>query len=887
MSTFTPDYVDTPQEGDVKRTRAHAACSACRKKKIRCDGVSPCENCKKHNTECVFPMSRRGHRSAQDTLDFNLGKLEDILETLLGSRDTTGQLRSRVMGAVQNAVAPSQRWSTAPTAPPIGSGDDVDDAQHQQHQHRDSLSPLSSHSSDYKLERMHNAMNDLRLESEGHFLGETNAYYLNAPPDEEDGGTPTRQPVMQQSQWRYMQPITLPHLAQQDELIQLYFTHIHPYFPILDKHQLLRQIAIYRSSSIQAEGYVTVAGQDPDQPSTFLLLAIFAISAKYSPTSEQYCLDGRPETCGEQYFYQAYSIMDFFYTLPHISTVCAIALLAKYLEDIKLRRHLTRSWMVAGNAFRMAQDLGLHRDCEKLGLPKREANQRRKVFWALFVYDRFLAVGYGRPAMFDEKDIDTKLPNWEDEADPESKQIIRHFVLLVKLVKLIGRTFKHNFSATSNPRMRGPRDDGLTKLNSSLASWVNALPEEIKCVVAPHLVNVTTTTKYTKPHEFAQVVALLYHSTLILLHRPYISTHHYPTGSPSPIQLCTHAAQSITKIASAIAAEDLSRLRKLNAGFYCLISATKIHLLNAASETPTVAHEAEQYFRETFHILQDFSDRETVKSEATEQTLCMMNDIYLEQKKRWTENNVVLNKPMLNNNSKRALYDTNLPPNASLSHRHMSPTTTSPSDRHNTNPSVTSGTPSPLTDPRSEYLQQTFASPESNGSTQRILEWSQQIPLNNHRPSVKTISSTSPTQHSSSSYTSPMTFDTAMSQPMITPPQITSTASAYNLPDQSLNAFDSKPYPPDVIVNCMTPGSQVSSNEGNDFPNDLAAAQSLVPGDPTQLWPIFDSSMSAYHSMIFAPDQQFARQGYPYIPETNVPYNMTWGVPLDAEIFHE
>lgn len=42
-------------QGDPKRRRIARACDMCRKKKIKCDGVSPkCSHCANYKTECIF-----------------------------------------------------------------------------------------------------------------------------------------------------------------------------------------------------------------------------------------------------------------------------------------------------------------------------------------------------------------------------------------------------------------------------------------------------------------------------------------------------------------------------------------------------------------------------------------------------------------------------------------------------------------------------------------------------------------------------------------------------------------------------------------------------------------------------------------------------------------
>ncbi|CAJ0904184.1 4066_t:CDS:1, partial [Entrophospora sp. SA101] len=51
MSYSNVVWIDDPFF--IKRQRVQIACSFCRQRKIRCDGITPCGNCQKYSTNCV------------------------------------------------------------------------------------------------------------------------------------------------------------------------------------------------------------------------------------------------------------------------------------------------------------------------------------------------------------------------------------------------------------------------------------------------------------------------------------------------------------------------------------------------------------------------------------------------------------------------------------------------------------------------------------------------------------------------------------------------------------------------------------------------------------------------------------------------------------------
>ncbi|KAL0092552.1 hypothetical protein J3Q64DRAFT_1719525 [Phycomyces blakesleeanus] len=43
----------------TKKNKASQACSACRKRKVKCDGDQPCTRCQKTASECIFDYVKK------------------------------------------------------------------------------------------------------------------------------------------------------------------------------------------------------------------------------------------------------------------------------------------------------------------------------------------------------------------------------------------------------------------------------------------------------------------------------------------------------------------------------------------------------------------------------------------------------------------------------------------------------------------------------------------------------------------------------------------------------------------------------------------------------------------------------------------------------------
>lgn len=45
----------------------------------------------------------------------------------------------------------------------------------------------------------------------------------------------------------------------------------------------------------------------------------------------------------------------------------------------------------------MAQDLGLHQSCEEWSMPEAEKQTRKRIWWSLYIMDRFNSALFGKP----------------------------------------------------------------------------------------------------------------------------------------------------------------------------------------------------------------------------------------------------------------------------------------------------------------------------------------------------------------------------------------------------------------------------------------------------------------------------------------------------------
>jgi hypothetical protein len=127
----------------------------------------------------------------------------------------------------------------------------------------------------------------------------------------------------------------------------------------------------------------------------FLLNAILAHAAPYSTRPGLRSDENDPSTAGYYYFNRARQLLlldEDIMARPSITTCQALALLGS--REAGCARN-ARGWILSGMSFRMALDLGLHLDSQRLVelgyLTEEEYNMRAITFWGCFIFDRYVS----------------------------------------------------------------------------------------------------------------------------------------------------------------------------------------------------------------------------------------------------------------------------------------------------------------------------------------------------------------------------------------------------------------------------------------------------------------------------------------------------------------
>lgn len=238
------------------------------------------------------------------------------------------------------------------------------------------------------------------------------------------------------------------------------------------------------------------------------------------------------------------------------------------------------------------------------GISTLEMEMRRRLYWALYINDRWVATTLALPCKIIEPYTSCKLPVREDDelwaqtngttSEEQSTQMIA-FAQSIKLARLVGDINRQFYS----PSTRGPCSAAaFAAMDASLTHW---------------LLNLPTFMQYEKPSDdtpplpVSRLFHMLYYTVQILLHRPNQSLSAQLNSSQQmSLNICSSATKSITHIG-----EEMIRYNQtaylFNAFVFSVTTGCSVHLeaLFAGSSQNMVA--AKLNLRRSLRVLGECS----------------------------------------------------------------------------------------------------------------------------------------------------------------------------------------------------------------------------------------------------------------------------------------
>ncbi|KAL7328127.1 hypothetical protein PS15p_206447 [Mucor circinelloides] len=610
-------------EATTKRQRVSRACDLCRKKKIKCDGASPvCGNCLAFHLECSYKdtTKKRGPPKGYiEAIENRLHKLEAYLNDVVkeeqddprtlelirelqspletpGGEKIKGRPQRRQRRNKRNTVSSNDTTMASPLSPLFDSPT-LTHSELPDEQTTSSSTAIGSPAND--------STGQLSMDENGgvRYLGKSSGFYLLSNSRTYQNGAfhfsgyahQYKVDQLQPSRKRRysnVDPFELPPKDLSEHLIALYFTHFYPVLPMFYKRRL-------------------VCSASPLEPvSPLLLNAIYAIASRVTPDERVRSDPNSPDTAGDIFYERAKCLLDDYYDTPKISTVQALLLMASHQQGAMKS---ARAWLYSGMAFRMAQDLGLNRNCDHWNISPEERERRKRVFWCCYIVDRVTSAIYGRSSNFEERDCDVPFPAVDDDEPIASKQqqdqskppikLLELFTQNIKICEILGHVLKNIYYVKAKHHTDSQYIDHiLTTLHRQLLQWHSNLPVSLQY----KLPNTQIGEKGPDPPSAICQLHLTYYTTMILLHRSFIpgpTQSHLPISLPS-YKICESAATSILDIVNIMLGENHLRYVH-NFSVFFVFTAGIIFIKVASSIDPDRAFDAKININRIMRALDD------------------------------------------------------------------------------------------------------------------------------------------------------------------------------------------------------------------------------------------------------------------------------------------
>ncbi|KKK17171.1 hypothetical protein P175DRAFT_0501204 [Aspergillus ochraceoroseus IBT 24754] len=324
-----------------------------------------------------------------------------------------------------------------------------------------------------------------------------------------------------------MDAFTLPEPALADELVEAYFTHVNPGYPIVEEDLFMAQ---YRH-------------RDPSDPPPILLLqSILLVGAHVTR------LKTERDALKEIFFRRAKWLFDSRIERNRDIMVQAALLLTWHSDvaddDVAANAHY---WV--GVATRIATGLGMHRNPVGSRFVPRDRRMWRRLWYILVQFDVMVSLSYGRPQAINLEDSDVSpltFSDFEGCGPRVQADFVIHFSELCTMISYIVRErFGLRVSAERRKAV-------LIEADEVLANWSLKLPDRLRL-------------RASDMDPWSAMLHLTYNNFLILLHRPHPRASAYSDDyGPHDAEICSAAAGVIASIFEELRLND--RLKFL---WYC------------------------------------------------------------------------------------------------------------------------------------------------------------------------------------------------------------------------------------------------------------------------------------------------------------------------------
>ncbi|KAF8894329.1 fungal-specific transcription factor domain-containing protein [Gymnopilus junonius] len=317
-------------------------------------------------------------------------------------------------------------------------------------------------------------------------------------------------------------------------LIDLYFTHLNVFLPLLHRPTFEKEVAEDLHHSDPMFGAV--------------LLLVCAHGSRFSD-DPRVLAEGSDSlrSAGWKWFEQVTIMRK---SLIKRTTLYELQMFSLHVMFAQTSETPHGVWAEIGLALRLAQDVGAHRRRRKGDVLRTAEDELwKRAFWTIISLDRTISSFSGRPCGLQDEDFDLDLPlecddeywdrGFEQPSDKPSS--ISFFNTYLRLMDIHAYAMRSIYSikrsgSIFNQSAHRSDQELITELDSAMNNWMDSVPSHLRW--PPNGSDELALTQSAALHA-------TYYHLQIFIHRPFIPSPRNPIPGAFPsLAICTNAARS-------------------------------------------------------------------------------------------------------------------------------------------------------------------------------------------------------------------------------------------------------------------------------------------------------------------------------------------------------
>lgn len=203
--------------------------------------------------------------------------------------------------------------------------------------------------------------------------------------------------------------------------------------------------------------------------------------------------------------------------------------------------------------------MGLHRTLEKVSISEEQFESRKRLWYCVYIIDRWICTVMGRPLAIAESDCDIELPHVNGGINgTHDFSLFNNFI---KLSGILGELLRRIYSpkAKLNGYKTSATYHTVQGIYHLLSTWLNQVPDHHRISPEEATMLYANNIQTNKVRE-AGPLMVCYYAIIILLYRSFIASDKqevYPQLLEDANRRCTEAAKNAIDVARLIKPVDI------------------------------------------------------------------------------------------------------------------------------------------------------------------------------------------------------------------------------------------------------------------------------------------------------------------------------------------